>query len=508
MSIIDKVISKVENMRVPLWLLILIIVAVGSLTGYLEYLFFNYHPASILSFLQTSCSYYIMMFMFVLLSMKVITGEKIEKITSALSVAVPVILLPPIIDRFVFNRSTPYLQPTPQTWANMALSFLQSNPESYYHGHQVAFGILIIMMATYIYAKIKNLSVIQRISIAISSTFTLYIMIMAISTPEIWPIYHVLYCNCPSDYFAMEYRDIAYNFVYVVLASVFFWLAIIVENPKKVEKLMEDASPPRILHFSLMYVLGFFVQLNFQGLPEIYIRGNILTLLVGILSAASGWAFVVAINNYYDKKDDEITNSYRGLASGKYTDINIKEFMILALVTGAYTALVIGETAFLIYILFTFLGFLYSYPKIYLKKYGTKTIIIGLGSSLLFAMGYFSPWYPNLTAANMRFWIYFIVLFIAFSAGSVMNDLKDVESDRKRGTITIFTVFEKKNGKIAAAGLLSIAFSLPAVLAPRVAIAFFALAAIGAFFLFKEKVKYIYLVYFSEYFLILLFHTL
>jgi len=507
MGIAGRIVSRAEGLDVPIWLLLILIISFGSLRGYLEIALLNYSPHYIISFLQTSCSYYLMMFMFVFLALKAITGEKTQKIVSALSVAVPVILIPPIVDRFIFNRTMPYEIPSSHTWANMTLSFFQSNPASFYRGHQVEFAIFLALIFFYICVKLHPMKKVQRAALSLGSTFVIYVAIMAISTPEIWPIYWILYIPYGSGFTEM-YPDIAYNFVYVVLASIFFWLAIIIENPAKVKKLMADASPPRIIHFSLMYVLGFCVQLDYSRLSKVYYYGNALTLLIGVLSAASGWAFVVAINNYYDKKEDEITNTFRGLSSGEYTEINLMRFSILALVTGAYTSLLLGIMPTVFYLSFVFLGFLYSYPKIYLKKYGTKTIIIGLGSALLFGMGYFSPWLPNLSPPDARFWIYFTVLFIVFSAGSVMNDLKDVESDRLRGTITVFTLLGRKRGKIFGAALMLVAFSLPAVLAPAIAFVFFALAIIGALLLIKEKVLYIYFVYFSEYFLILLFHSL
>ncbi len=372
MSIGENIVSKAERLDVPLWFLLLLIISFGSLRGYLEIALLNYSPQHVISFLQTSCSYYLMMFMFIFLALKSITGEKTQKIVSALSVVVPVILIPPVVDRFIFNRTTPYEIPNPHTWANMTLRFFQSNPASFYRGHQVEFAIFLALLFFYICVKLRPMKRVQRAALSLGSTFVIYVAIMAISTPEIWPIYSILYTPYSTSGFTAMYPDIAYNFVYVVLASIFFWLAIIIENPLKVKKLMSDASPPRIIHFSLMYVLGFFVQLDFAKLNNVYYNGNVLTILIGVLSAASGWAFVVAINNYYDKKEDEITNSFRGLSSGEYTEINLMRFSILALVTGAYTALLLGTMPFLFYLSFVLLGFLYSYPKIYLKKYGTK----------------------------------------------------------------------------------------------------------------------------------------
>ncbi len=507
MKTLERLVEKAEGLEVPIWALVFLVIVFSAIRHYLEISFFGYEHVTRLYFLH-ACSYYLMVFMFIFLALKAITGEKADRIASAISVAVPVILLPPIVDRFIFGRTSGYSYPSPYTWANMAMSFFESDPTYLHRGHQVEFAILLALIFVYILVKMKPLGRVQRIAVALASTFSVYVSIVAISTPRIWPLFDLLSLTGPFNEFTRDYPYIVYNFIYITFASIFFWLTILVENPQKVKILMRDASPPRIIHFSLMYVLGFFVQLNFLGMEDVYFRGNLLVLLIGILSAASGWAFVVAINNYYDRQVDRITNAYRGIVSGEYTEINLMGFSLLALITGAYTALILGIMPLVFYLLFVLLGFLYSYPKIYLKRYGTKTIIIGLGSALLFAMGYFSPWYPEMRTFDLRFWTYFLVLFAVFSAGSVMNDLKDVESDVENGVKTIFTVFGRERGKKIAAAMMLLAFSLPGIIAPEMLPVFVLLAALGAFLLMREKVLYIYLVYFAEYFTILLFHTL
>ncbi len=503
-----KIVRNVENLSIPLWGFAVMVALFGSIRYYLEIAFFHYENVTFVIFLH-SISYYIMLYFFVLACLKIITNENVYKIISALTISTPIIILPPILDKFVFGRTIGYSYPTLQNWANIALTFFESNPEYMYRGHQIEFALILLLIFVYIYTKLNKMKKAQRIAISSASTFSIYITIFFLSTPQLSIIYNLLYVPGPYSNFTRDYPYIVYNFRYILVAFLSFWTAILVENPKKVAKLLKDASPPRILHFSLMFILGFFLQYSALGISqEIYIRGNLLMLLIGTFSAASGWAFVVGINNYYDKLADEITNNYRGLTTGEYSETNLMGFIILTLAAGGYAALLIGVMPFLFYTLFILMGFLYSYPKIYLKKYGIKTIIIGLGSALLLGMGYFSPWFPQISGMNERFWIYFIVIFTVFSAGSVMNDLKDYESDKEGGTRTIFTHFGREKGKKVGALLLIIAFSVPSILAPLLTPAFITLAVLAAYLLLKEKVLYIYFVYFSEYFMILFFHTL
>ncbi len=508
MGPIEKFITRMENIHISVWAFLSLLLLFVSIRYYLEILFFHCENITLLK-ISAQLTYYVMLYLFTLFALKLFTDEDVAKISPVMTVSLPALILPPLIDKFIFGRTQPYMAPTADNWARMALTFFQSDPSYMSHGHQVEFAILLTLVGMYIYVKLKGHRLPQRIAFALGATFTIYMSLFALMTPSLWYLINLFMVSPVPPGFKEDYPYLVYTFSYILVGYLSFWLAIIAENPKKVWKLLKDASPPRIVHFSLMFVLGYFVQMKiFAPYDEIYWRGNLLMLLIGVFSAASAWAFVVGINNYYDKKQDELTNSYRGLATGEYTDTNLMDFVILALLAGAFTSYLIGPYSFIFYFLFVLLGFLYSYPRIYLKRYGTKTIIIGLGSSLLFAMGYFAPWLLEKATMNLRFWIYFVILFIVFSAGSAMNDLKDVESDRENGVHTIFTYFGKERGKKVGAAMLIVAFSLPSILAPQFTPAFIFLAGIGAYFLMKEKVLLIYFVYFSEYFLILFFHTL
>ncbi|NPA74998.1 MAG: UbiA family prenyltransferase [Euryarchaeota archaeon] len=508
MGLVERFITRLENIHVPVWGFLALLLLAGSLRYYFEVVFFHITNITLLK-LTSHLTYFVMLYLFTLFALKLFTDEKVAKIAPVMTVSLPALVLPPIVDHFIFGRTAPYMMPTTENWARMALTFFQSDPSYMSHGHQVEFAVLMALVAMYIYVKLKGHRLPQRIAFSLSATFTIYMSLFVLMTPSLWLLIRVFMVSPVPPGFKGDYPYIVYNFSYILVGFLSFWLAIIAENPRKVWKLLKDASPPRILHFSLMFVLGYFVQMNmFAPYDEIYWRGNLLMLIIGVFSAASAWAFVVGINNYYDKSQDKLTNTFRGLTTGEYTDTNLLDFVILALAAGAFTAYLLGPWSFLFYFIFVLLGYVYSYPRIHLKKYGTKTIIIGLGSSFLFAMGYFAPWLANKNPMDLRFWIYFAVLFIVFSAGSVMNDLKDVDSDKKHGIRTIFTYFGKERGKKVGAALLVVAFSVPSILAPAFTPAFLALAALAAYFLMIERVLFIYMVYFAEYFLILFFHTL
>jgi 1,4-dihydroxy-2-naphthoate octaprenyltransferase len=103
------------------------------------------------------------------------------------------------------------------------------------------------------------------------------------------------------------------------------------------------------------------------------------------------------------------------------------------------------------------------------------------------------------------FWFLFLLVTIIFSAGSVINDLKDVEADKDAGVITPYTVFGRKGGKIVTVLLLLLAFILPSFIAPEGLYLFSILAILASLSLWFEKVKLVYIAYFLEYLLLLYF---
>jgi 4-hydroxybenzoate polyprenyltransferase len=184
---------------------------------------------------------------------------------------------------------------------------------------------------------------------------------------------------------------------------------------RKVLKMVADASPLRTTHFILIYILGFVIATkNIQAFIN-------LDFLFGILVTTFGWFFIVSINNYFDREHDKKSNPHRGLPQEAYSERELLIFTFSNLIIGFIFSFLLTLQAVLFYSLFVLLGYLYSCPRVYLKKYGIKSVIIGLGSGMVFGMGFFTL--PG--DFTEYFWFLFLLVTIIFSAGSVINDLKD-----------------------------------------------------------------------------------
>ncbi len=500
---LKSVVEWFESPQIPLWAWMIELFVFAAIRYTIEGKVYHYSYDFIVLF--HAIAYYLFIFSFAFMMTKLVTGEKIEKISSAFSFFVPVILVSPFIDHYIFGRTQGYPYPTKSNWSVITLSFFQKYPTIPSHGYQVEFGIYLLLLFIYIYSKLENKRVIQKIILSLSTVFTIYVLILFLSTPDLSPIFNLLYLPFVQSVVVKDFYYWIYIFRYEVLTLLFFFIIGLVGDYKKLFHLLKDASFLRTLHFIMMYFLGFYIiqsTLEWSIIPG---RINIMILIMGLFSSVLGWFFIVGINNYYDREFDFFTNTARGLPSGYYSPNELLSFSIVSGIMGAFILIPLGYFPLIFYLLFIFLGFIYSYPPLYLKQYGVKTLFIGVGSSLVFAMGYFSPLYSFNTGMNLQFWEYFILLFIIFSVGSIINDLKDFESDRISGVKTIFTWLGREGGVKITSILLFFAFILPSLICFRGLILFSILAIIASLCFWKEKVLLVYIAYFLEYLLLLIF---
>ncbi len=489
-----------EDANIPLWAWLIELFVVGGVRFYIEGYYFNYSYDERV-FIH-ALGYYYFIFSFGFMMTKIVTNEKVNKISSAFAFFTPTILVPPFIDYYLFGRMEGYPYPTKYNWAQITLSFFQRYPHIPSHGYQVEFGVLFFALFLYIYVKLENKRILEKIVLAASTVFTLYVLVLFLSTPDFSLISNYFMNSIPSEQLIIfkDFPYVVWFFRYFFLGTIFLMISAAVGNLRKIYHLIGDASIFRTMHFVMMYFLGFYLAKPSFDWDIIPGRMNLAVLLLGIFSSILGWFFIVGINNYYDREVDLLTNVKRGLPRGKYSEDDLILFSITSLVLGGFAILPLGMFPIIFYSIFVFLGFIYSYPPLYIKRFGVKTFFIGAGSSLVFAMGYFSPIYSFVeVSVNIRFWALFAVIFVIFSVGSVINDLKDYESDKIAGVKTIFTWLGRDKGVKLTSILLLFAFTFPVIICPKGVFIFPVFASIAAYLFYREKVSLVYVIYFAEY---------
>jgi homogentisate phytyltransferase/homogentisate geranylgeranyltransferase len=172
--------------------------------------------------------------------------------------------------------------------------------------------------------------------------------------------------------------------------------------------------------------------------------------------------FIVGINQIADVEIDRINKPNLPIPSGVLNLKQAKIIVLSSLVISLLLAFFISFYLFIIILLATGIGWAYSMPPIYLKRYhiGAALSISFVRGILLNAAGFLVFNYLVNDVIEMPLNVKILTLFIVvFSIGiSWFKDLTDIEGDKKFNIRTLAIVYSTKSALIAGNVLVSIAY--------------------------------------------------
>lgn len=279
----------------------------------------------------------------------------------------------------------------------------------------------------------------------------------------------------------------AYQFLFLMSISslIYFWVASEGWFKKSIRIFPQ-------LHFVILTLAGGLIAGG-----KIYGGGVLLSLL----SIMCAWVFTISLNDLYDIEIDKISNPDRPLPSGQAKKWQYYEMSIMM---GVFS-IVLGLLCRSIFhsIIFLFLGFIYSTPPMRLRRFPLGSLFIAFGSIIAFHSGYFVVKEMLFDSEILKI---LIVMFLAFTFGIVIKDIKDVEGDKVAKVNTIFTVLGKERALRLMPLFLFIAFFSPLILIHSLKdIVIFGLLYISSVFLFLRFQNYLYVFpfYFIEFLYVL-----
>jgi len=383
----------------------------------------------------------------------------------------PIIIIPSIIDHFVFKRTLGYEYATLKNFIYnfFTISWIRGDAST---GISIEISLALILIGSYVYYWRKSI-LRAAVSIILSALF-----IVIISTPEI-------FFGLRADYYYLEFLPFFYYFPLMIITSVILYNL----NPEKLKAILSNIRPMRSLIYVLFVILGSLAALRLGANIEI------LRTFLASISLFFIWQFSVVINDIYDFEIDKISNKNRPLTSKK---LSVNEYRIVAYVFFLFAvsfSIILNFTIFASAIFGLILAFIYSAPPIRLRKYLFGNLAIGLSLVISFAMGIFSTGDIDLIF-NDKIFLFSIIIFILGSIITLIKDIKDLKGDKKHGIKNIFSLFGKQKGKIIVTTLLFFALNLPGLILKDILI----LPVTFIFSLFtcyiyykKEKIKLIYI---------------
>jgi 4-hydroxybenzoate polyprenyltransferase len=392
------------------------------------------------------------------------------------------IVLPPLIDRFVSLRVVPYEYIWPKEFIKNMSTFFLFTPKV---GLGIRLEIAAILVLASFYVIVKSRSLIRGFLTGI----LLYLLVGLSVTPR-------LYLPVPemTDLVVRQYKHIVYTSFYLVLCaivSIFFLYRINRAFPKA---LFNELASFRTIHFVLMVIVGIHLNqtLNFFDFPDY------LFILISIVVIVVLWLSTLLTNSVYDLAIDKISNPKRPLVKGVVNPSDYLNLSFVIAVIAIFLSSVLGIVPFIVTFIIIASSIAYSMPPLRLRKRLFGTLFIGWGSSLAFFIGFFCGNKIRDLSITSEAILLAILIFIALSFGSLTKDLKDFQGDVQSGVRTFFTIFGIKKGKLIVSIFLCLSLLIPILLFHKMSdLFFFVIASIltSVLFFVREEVVISYIGY-------------
>jgi len=178
-----------------------------------------------------------------------------------------------------------------------------------------------------------------------------------------------------------------------------------------------------------IFLLRFLAGASFSG--SLFYGGAHFSLLAGAAFYICATISVYVLNGIMDVEEDQINGSSRPIASGKLgitQAAGVASCLVVLSVLGSFA---LGSTMGWSVVALVVLGWLYSGPPFYLKRWPSGWAILGISAALVtYNAGYIANGGGNVT---LRFLIFATVMALWLGIVSQTKDLSDIEGDKLAG---------------------------------------------------------------------------
>lgn len=328
------------------------------------------------------------------------------------------------------------------------------------HAVGISWGIIIeltlifIMLFSYVY--IKSRSIVKSLSALVISYLAAFIM----GSPSIIP---TLLGLINSSWVNLNSFLLNYDITPIVSLSLLFLLAIILPiffyryNKEKFSYFFRYIPVSRIIHYLILLDsgIGLAIILNFADIKISYLE--ILVVILANFAVMLSWIFAKFINDYFDRKEDSVSNKKNPFISKKFSKTELAVIYSSVIFLSLIISYLINYTFFFFNLLTLGISFLYSCPPLRLKRIVFLShLCIGLASGLVFLEGV--SLIGNLLPLSGFELKFFILIIFVFLIDSQLKDIKDYEGDKKAGISTLPTLLGEKRAKMLMSIMISLLF--------------------------------------------------
>ncbi|MBI4833352.1 MAG: UbiA family prenyltransferase [Planctomycetes bacterium] len=462
--------------------------------------------ASIMRFFSHYPLFYLSQFFILVILLRLLTKERIEKISKTVIVFWIITWFPPVFDFFFSGgkgENAVYFFTVNEVWnffincANPLVSFPKNAPP----GIRIEFVLVSLLAIIYVFTKTKKLIKSIAGAILFYLSFTVYAAGFLAILAHIWnaifpqlpPLntgtpFEKIYNDSPSLIIRSDQR-VSLIFLLVIMVAIFIWYFLYDRN--KCLALLKNIRLTRCIHFCGLVLGGILLGYLAERNNLLGVFSNPIDYLACIgLCLAIFFAIqsLIVVNDIFDIESDRISNPNRPLTQGiipldEYKTIGLVYFLLMG-----YFAANISYLSLVITLFFSALYLIYSIPPFRLKRiFPFNMMVIGINSLVAMLLGYAllggSKTVEKFPKELM------ILVPLSFSLAANIITIKDVKADKQAGVITLPVLLGEKIGRIIIAFLVLAAYlAVPLILGiPQLWLASILFGILAGFWILRKK---------------------
>lgn len=445
--------------------------------------------------------FFLSQFITLIIILRLLTGERIEKISKVVIVFWTIIWVVPIFD-FFHSGGKGYLgvflslDEVWQSIINCANPWVSSAITP-----GIRLEIVLASLLAAVYAFIKTRSFLKLAAGAI--LFYLHIIIWSAGLPAI--IVHTINAFFPLSpsgsrtipfFYDLPSRlmpggDQKYCLLWLFVSIIGLALWYLLYDRQRWLALLKNIRPYRSLHYCGLTLVGIILGYLMLGNPSsnLFLNPMDYIAIAGLcLATFFACQSMAVVNDIFDLQADRLSNPNRPLVReaiplGEYQSIGLIYFLL-----ALNLALSLSHFALIILLVFVALYLLYSIPTLWLKRlFPFNMLVIGLNSLVAVLIG-FSLFGRDKTFERFPNGFMLLIPLSYFLAANIIT-LKDVRADKETGVLTLPVLLGEKWGKRLIALLVFCAYlAVPLILGiPRLWIISILFGLVAGFWVLRKK---------------------
>jgi len=516
---LDRLVVWMEKERLALFLIFLYVLAIGTARDLIEYFLldpeFVSTPHPWIYSIAHHVAFYLVVFMGLVFLLAAFSGRGTKRCINYVSMFYWIIILPPIIDHYLFGLDENYAYFSITDFINAIFHF---SGEKFHPGQALEVGVVIFALIAYtvwtnrqlLYSVRDRVLTFVRIGLLVIFTF---VALFIVATPASFlPV-------SPDEfpYFELTryYQYHLFFFLYYLVAAVVLALAITYLAAKgRFANLFRSMRPAQTLLFVGIVGAGIVTGWMYSGSLDLVTKimetpywVNWAFAGVALITAILAWQVSTIWNDISDRATDSPKRGSRVLASGAMDPRTLWQISLVLAFSALACSFLLSIQQTLVIALVLGLSYVYSFKPVRFKDHVLSPILIGLGTFLAFLFGCLTPYsevevissgsdamayltgsviFPVLTQEAFLLGFF---MFLGLAIGSMVTDVDGYEEDLAARVRTVYTDLGLERGVKAVSLLILIGALTPLFLFHSyVDVAVFAsLGALAALLFLKYK---------------------